>query len=300
MRTVEKVALVAAVREEHALTPVLAALGLPRATWYYQQQRVSYAEKYAYLRGPLETIARKHPGYGIPRITTELQETYDQAVNHKVVQRLLQLWDLALLRSVRPSRPGHVRRAIVAAGKRANLVAQMSEIRLFQVAYTDFTELRYADGSRKAYLMPLIGHVCKMAYGWAVGAHADTTLALEAWQAAQATFHELRISPADMIVHHDQDPVYTGYGWTAQLLLKDQARLSYALNGAKDNPQMESFIGRFKTENHSLLLEAAALPELCSVVTEQMLYYNTQRRHSSLGYMSPLAYIKQVRCDASA
>ena len=300
MRTVEKVALVAAVREEHALTPVLAALGLPRSTWYYQQQRVSYAEKYAYLRGPLETIARKHPGYGIPRITTELQETYDQAVNHKVVQRLLQLWDLALLRSVRPSRPGHVRRAIVAAGKRANLVAQMSEIRLFQVAYTDFTELRYADGSRKAYLMPLIGHVCKMAYGWAVGAHADTTLALEAWQAAQATFHELRISPADMIVHHDQDPVYTGYGWSAQLLLKDQARLSYALNGAKDNPQMESFIGRFKTENHSLLLEAADLPELCSVVTEQMLYYNTQRRHSSLGYMSPLAYIKQVRCDASA
>ena len=176
----------------------------------------------------------------------------------------------------------------------------MSEIRLFQVAYTDFTELRYADGSRKAYLMPLIGHVCKMAYGWAVGAHADTTLALEAWQAAQATFHELRISPADMIVHHDQDPVYTGYGWSAQLLLKDQARLSYALNGAKDNPQMESFIGRFKTENHSLLLEAADLPELCSVVTEQMLYYNTQRRHSSLGYMSPLAYIKQVRCDASA
>ena len=149
-------------------------------------------------------------------------------------------------------------------------------------------------------LMPLIGHVCKMAYGWAVGAHADTTLALEAWQAAQATFHELRISPADMIVHHDQDPVYTGYGWSAQLLLKDQARLSYALNGAKDNPQMESFIGRFKTENHSLLLEAADLPELCSVVTEQMLYYNTQRRHSSLGYMSPLAYIKQVRCDASA
>jgi putative transposase len=204
------------------------------------------------------------------------------------------------LRSVRPSRPGHVRRAIVAAGKRANLVAQMSEIRLFQVAYTDFTELRYADGSRKAYLMPLIWHVCKMAYGWAVGAHADTTLALEAWQAAQATFHELRISPADMIVHQDQDPVYTGYGWSAQLLLKDQARLSYALNGAKDNPQMESFIGRFKTENHSLLLEAADLPELCSVVTEQMLYYNTQRRHSSLGYMSPLAYIKQVRCDASA
>ena len=110
MSTAEKVDLVAAVRDEYALAPALAALGLPRSTWYYQRQRVSYAEKYAHLRGPLETIAREHPGYGILRITTELQESYGQAVNHKVVQRLLQLWGLALLRSVRPPRPGHVRR----------------------------------------------------------------------------------------------------------------------------------------------------------------------------------------------
>ena len=48
-----------------------------------------------------------------------------------------------------------------------------------------------------------------------------------------------------MIVHHDRDPVFTGYGWTGQLLLSDSIMLSYALGGAKDNPEMESFFPSF-------------------------------------------------------
>jgi len=64
--------------------------------------------------------------------------------------------------------------------------------------------------------MPIIGHVCKMAYGWAVGPQANTALALTAWEIAKATFQELAIPYAGMIVHHDRDAVYTGYGWTNQ------------------------------------------------------------------------------------
>ena len=56
-----------------------------------------------------------------------------------------------------------------------------------------------------------------------------------------------------MIVHHDRDPVFTSYEWTGRLLLKDEARISYALRGARDNTEMESFHGRFKTENRSLI-----------------------------------------------
>jgi hypothetical protein len=40
-----------------------------------------------------------------------------------------------------------VRQAIIEAGERANLVAQLEQIEIFQVAYTDFTELLYADGN---------------------------------------------------------------------------------------------------------------------------------------------------------
>ncbi len=38
-----------------------------------------------------------------------------------------------------------------------------------EVAYADFTELLYADGRRKGYLIPIVDHVSKMALGerWA-------------------------------------------------------------------------------------------------------------------------------------
>lgn len=296
MTTEEKVELVASVWETHGLAPALAVVELPKSTWYYhRRQKVSYAEKYAHVRPLLETIAREHPAYGILRTTVELRERYDQVVNHKVVQRLLQLWDLALLRSARAPKPSRVRQVIMVAGQRANLVAQMTQVGLFQVAYSDFTALRFADGRRKVYLMPIIGHTCKMAYGWAVGEQANTALALEAWEMAKATFHKHDIVYEGMVVHHDQDPVYTGYRWTGQLLLEDKVLLSYTLNGAQDNPEMESFNGRFKVEGHSLFLDARNVAELRAVVAERMHYYNSERRHSSIGYLSPLTYIERVR-----
>ncbi len=301
MTTEEKVELVGSVWKTCGLAPALDAVELPKTTWYYHQKhRVSYEEKYAYLRCILEKIAHQHPEYGIPRVTVELRETYQQIINHKVVQRLLKLWNLAILRSTQVPKPSKARQVILQAGKRANLVAQMSRIGLFEVAYTDFTEIVFADGSHKAYLMPIIGHASKITYGWAVGKRANTTLALQAWEMAKATFRKLNVPFEGMIVHHDQDPVYTGYDWTGQLLLVDQVRLSYTLNGAKDNPEMESFIGRFKTENRSLLLDAQTVPELRDVVAERMHYYNSQRRHSSLGYQPPLVYLRKVRLQPRA
>ncbi len=65
MTTAEKVARAAAVQADFGLAAALAALELPRATWYYQQRYVRpFADRYADLRGSLEEIARQHPGYG--------------------------------------------------------------------------------------------------------------------------------------------------------------------------------------------------------------------------------------------
>ncbi len=296
MTTEQKVTLVESVWETYGLGPALAAVELPKSTWYYHRhQKVAYEQKYACLLSDLEAVAREHPEYGYRRTTVELRETYGHVVNHKVVQRLHQLYELRLLRNTRRPKPSGIRQVILAAGKRVNLVAQREQIGLFEVAHTDFTELRFADGTRKAYLLPIIGHVCKMAYGWAVGESDNTALALQAWERAKQTSQELDIPYAGMIVHHDQDAVFTGYDWTGQLLLKDGVRVSYALGGARDNPEMESFIGRFKEEGRSLFLDAQSLAELTAVVDERMHYYNTERRHSSIGYLSPLAYIQRVR-----
>ncbi len=288
MTSEQKVALVKTAKDTHGLNLALATIDLPKSTWYYHQKRkVGYEEKYADLFPILEEIARAHPEYGVPRMMPELRDEHHIDINHKVVERLLGIWDLSILRSTHRPRPSSVQKAITEAGGLANLVAQIDEIGLFQVVYTDFTEILYADGDRKAILMPIIGHVSKMAFGWAVEQSRGTALALQAWEHAKRTFQQIGISYVGMIVHHDRDSVYTGYDWTSQLLLKDRSRLSYALRGARDNPEMESFNGRFKSDGHSLFLEAHSLGELVTVVNERMRYYNTERRHSSVGCVPP-------------
>jgi putative transposase len=298
MSTEKKVELISSVKDEYGLAPALRALELPRATWYYnEKQKIPYEEKYAHIRPILEDVLRDHPSYGIPRITPELSDRYGSRINHKVIQELLHLWDLSMLRKAKKPRPSSIRQAILAAGDKANLVKGMIQIGLFEVSYTDFTEIPYANGYRKAHLIPIIGHACKMAYGWALGDSADSELAMEAWDMAKQTFERLGITCEGMIVHHDQDSVYTGHMWTGQLLLRDKVRLSYALDGARDNPEMESFNGHFKQEGNSLFLDADDMEELKAVVSRQMEYYNTRRRHSSLGYMSPMAYIEGMLSD---
>jgi putative transposase len=298
MTTEQKVALVEGVWETYGLAPALAAAELPKSTWYYHQnEKVSYEEKYAHLLPDLEAIALEHPEYGWPRVTVELRENYGRHVNHKVVQRLLRLWDLRLMRTTRRPKRSGVQQAIKVAGKRANLVAQLEDIDPFQVLYTDFTELRFADGSRRAYLIPILGHASKMVFGWALGESANTDLAMIAWQRAKETLQRLGICWTGTIVHHDQDSVFTSYEWTGQLLRKDEVRLSYALNGAKDNPEMESFNSRFKTEGNSLFLDAPTLTRLNATVDKRMRYHNIERRHSALDYVAPMVYIEEVLED---
>lgn len=296
MTTEQKVALVQAVWQTFGLNRALAAVDLPKSTWHYHRtHKVSYEDKYAHLWPELEGIARQHPAYGVLRTTAALRDRTGRQVNHKVVQRLHQLWDLRLARSTHKPKPSKVQQAILEAGERANLVAPLKQISVFQVSYTDFTELVYADGKHKAHMIPIIDHVSKLVYGWAVGEGPDSRVASQAWKRAKETCQQMAIPHKGMILHHDQGSAFISYAWTGQLLLKDGVRLSYALRGFKDNPEMESFFSHFKQEGRSLFLDAQTMAELRAVVDSQMAYYNTQRRHSSLGYVSPLTYIEQVR-----
>jgi hypothetical protein len=241
MTASQKVMLVASIVGEYSLSPALAVVELPKSTWYYHQRhKVDYSAKYAYLQPTLEEIARQHPEYGYRRTTTELHETYQERVNHKVVQRLHQLWGLALLRTTRAPKPSGIRQVIVAAGTRVNVLAQIEDIEPLDVLHTDFTELRFAGGTQKAYLMPIIGHVGKLAFAWAIGKSANRTLALQAWHQAKEMMRQLGIKPARMVMHHDQDPVYTSYAWTGQLLLRDHLQVSYSLDGARGNTEIVS------------------------------------------------------------
>lgn len=230
----------------------------------------------------------------------ELREVYGHRINHKAVQKPPQAWDLPLLQTVRPSKPSGFRRVITVAGGRVNLVANRGAIRAFEVAYTDFTELVNASGRRKGYLIPILDHASKMVVGWAGGDRAVTELALQAWKRAKRTPTEQGAESKGLIVHHDQDPVFTGCGWVGQLLMEDRARVPYSLNGARGNTEMESFNSRFmsalaggtrETENRSLLLDVHTPQDLECLVAERMRSCSSERRHSTIGYRAPAAYI---------
>jgi transposase InsO family protein len=292
MTRARKIALVERVRGEFGLSPALRALDLAPSTWHYQSKRKTYATKYAALKKPLFAIADELPEYGYRRATEELSEKIGRPINRKVVQRLNQIWDLTVFRGAPAPRPSGIRQLITEAGDRINLVAGLDAIEPFQVVYTDFTELVYARG--KAWLIPILGHVTKVVFGWALGPSADTWLALRAWKRATAGLRRLGLSPAGVIVHHDQDPVFTSYEWAKQLLLRDEVRISYALRGAKDNPEMEAFNSRFKCENRSLFADARSPSELEATVRDRMNHYNRRRRHSALGNQAPLTYAKSL------
>jgi putative transposase len=292
----DKVELVRSVVGPYPLKAALSVLELARSTWYYRRDgRTSYEEKYARLRSPLEEIARAYPEYGYRRVQTELREAYGEDVNHKVIRRLHQLWNLPLLRSTRPPKPSGVRQAIRAAGKHANLVRGLASIGPLDVLYTDFTELVYAGGRAKAHLIVLLDHLTKLVLGHAVATSANTALARAAWDQAVLRMAALGFTAKGRIVHHDRDSVFTSYEWTSRLLLVDGCRVSYALRGASDNPEMESFFGRFKVENRSLIQDAETMPQLTEITAKRIQHYNRRRRHSALGNRPPLEYFEAIR-----
>ena len=170
-----------------------------------------------------------------------------------------------------------------------------------EVLSTDFTELVYAEGSRKAHLMVYLDIVSRVAVGWAVGASANTELAMEAWERARARLVRWQVDLDRVIVHSDRDAVYRSHTYVRQLLVGDGVALSFSERGAKDNPWVESMWGRLKVELGSAMTCAESLQELAEVVEAHLRYYNRRRRHSGLDHQIPLvALAKQLEELADA
>jgi putative transposase len=276
----------------YGLNRALEAVQLSKSTWYYARQRQPYEDKYSHLRKTLITIAKAHPEYGIDRTTSELHDSGIH-INHKVIEKLHRYWGLAILKRVQRPKPGSVRLLLKETGSRINLVSSLEDIDDFEVLYTDFTEIVYRRGQAKAQLMPIIDHRSKLAVGHALGESADTELALKAWRKARITLRRYKQRLRGVIIHHDQDSVYTGHGWLHEVVVKDNVRVSYSENGAKGNVHMESFNGKFKTENHMLFWEQEDFESVEKVVKTRIRYYNQIHRHSALGNKSPIKYLKE-------
>ena len=238
-------------------------------------------------------IIREHPGYGRRRILPELEERTGETINHKRLRRLLDETDLAMKRCVPDNEPSELRQIVNDRRGDLDLVSGR-DFGPLEVLSTDFTELQYDGGGRKAYLMAMVDISSCWAAGWAVGARANRQLAMECWEHAHGRLNRRRGGTAGLIVHQDLDSVYTSYAWTRRLLIEDEVRISYSENGANDNPWIESLWARLKTEIESKIIEAPTLEELKEVIDERFEYYNHDRRHSSIGNTPPNEHLNSL------
>ena len=248
----------------------------------------------------IRAIVREHPDYGYRRILPELEERAGERVNHKRLRRLLSEHELGLPRCLPKASPSPVQEILEKAKGQLNLVSEYLGTGLdpepLEVFSTDFTELHYAEGARKAHLMAVGDVGSRYALGWAVGPSANRELALRCWERVRARMAGLGQPLEGTILHSDLDSVYTSHDWLRRLLLEDGLRVSYSERGAKDNPWIESLWGRMKTEIGSRIVEAPLFPELEAVIDERFRYYNRRRRHSGIGYVPPSEYLANVLC----
>ncbi|GAB7046617.1 IS3 family transposase [Catenuloplanes indicus] len=136
------------------------------------------------------------------------------------------------------------------------------------------------------YLATVIDLASRRVVGWAVADHLRTDLVNAALSDALA-----RRRPADgLVFHSDRGCQYTS-AQHARLAKRHGVRLSVGRRGqCWDNAVAESFFSTIKTE----LIHRQAWPTRKAAQQAIFEYiegwYNTRRRHSSLGYLSPATY----------
>jgi len=96
-----------------------------------------------------------------------------------------------------------------------------------------------------------------------------------------------------VIVHHDQDGVYWGYGRLYELAVREKVLVSISETRAEGNVHMKPLNSRFLTENQLLFWEQEDLASLKKVEGRQIGYYNHVRRHSTFQNKSPIRNTKR-------
>ncbi len=148
----------------------------------------------------------------------------------------------------------------------------------------DFTYIWTAEGW--LYVAAVLDLFSRRIVGWSMKAERDASLVMDALMMAV-----WRRGKADALVHHsDQGSQYTSEQF--QRLLADHGiTCSMSRSGnVWDNSAMESFFSSLKTERtvrKTYRTRDAARADVFDYIER---FYNPKRRHSKLGYLSPIQF----------
>jgi transposase InsO family protein len=283
-----KFAFIQAEKASFPVAVLCRVLQVSRQGFYASQRRPEPARQVVDRRLSVE-IAAIHAAsrrcYGSPRIHAELRAS-GQCTSRKRVARLMRASGLVARRR------RHFR-----VPKPSTTLATVGNVldRQFRAPapnrrwVTDITYLTTVQGW--LYLAVVLDLFSRRVVGWATSDRLGEGLALEA-----LTMSLARRRPAGGLVHHsDRGPQYVSDQYSS-LLARHGIVMSLSRPGnCWDNAVAESFFATLKVElvyEARWLTRAAAERALFDYIE---VFYNGQRRHSSLGYLSPRAFEAQRR-----
>lgn len=266
---------------EYPVQKMCRALGVGRSGYYAWQQRpVSQREEEN--QELLEHIRRAYQEsrktYGSPRIHAVLRRKGIACGRHRVA-KLMHFGGLEA-RKRRKYRPVTTQRQPGAIPAPNVLNQDFSASAPNTKWVTDITYINTAEGW--LYLASILDLYSRQVVGWAMADHLRTSLVEDALNMAIARRHPL----PGLIHHSDQGCQYTSAVYQFQLLaLSSQPSMSRVGN-CYDNAAMESFFATLKAEcaDHPFSSRSQARRTIFEYIE---VWYNRQRLHSSLGYLSP-------------
>ncbi len=234
----------------------------------------------------LTEIRRLHHGvyrvYGSPRMHQELlARGFACSLNR--VARLMRTHQIR-------AQPGHHRRRAVsqtaATWVAPNVLAgRFQATHLNQVWLADLTYVWTQTGW--LYLAVVMDLCSRRIIGWSMSPQPNSQLALNALQMAL----QLRQPSPHTVLHHSDRGVQYACQPYQECLQAHQIQASMSRRGVcYDNAVIESFFRSLKTErvrSQSYPSQASARQDLFDYVE---IFYNRNRRHSALGYISPAEF----------
>lgn len=137
------------------------------------------------------------------------------------------------------------------------------------------------------YLAVVIDLFSRRVVGWAIADHMRTELVLEALDAALGSHAP---SKAGLVFHSDQGSQYASTAFQTALL---RAGITCSMSrraNCWDNAVAESFFSTLKTELVHNVIFISKTSATSTIAEWIEVFYNGQRRHSTLGYVAPAVF----------
>ena len=263
-------------------------LGLARSPYYARKKsrtaRAERAARDAELTARIKAVHDEDPAMGEPRTTAELREQGHQ-VNHKRVERLMREAGIVGLHPC-----GKVRTTVPAPDRSSvpDLIGRDPTADAPNTRYVGDITYLPVEGGRFLYPATVIDLYSRRLAGWSIADHTRTPLVVDALRAAERE----RGSLAGAVSHSDHGAQYTSAGFAAVCEEAGVVRSVGAVGPSADNAAAEAFNASLKRETlQGLGLKRwPTVRAARSVVFSRIGRYNTRRRHSANGYLSPVVY----------